>query len=414
VKPWAFPLCDGDVRLRLIERSDLESLRRWRNRVDVRTRFFSTDIITEEQQLKWWQSYADADDDWFYIVEVLDPDLGPRPAGAIALYHYDRSARAAEYGRLMIGEDWARGRGLARTASRLLLDYSFRHLGLSSIHLEVLRDNTPALRLYESLGFHQEGEASRPTAIRMAAPFAESSAHSADAAQQAPRSMRQLWNDVVGPWQPSRLPSPAVSLLVVTNAVGDVNVLVGLERLRTQSFKDFEVLVLDDGCAETAAIAETAQSDPRFVHVRFSAPCSSRAARLNQGALLSRGRRVAVLKVHDLSAANCLAGRLEEMERLRADLLTWSEHGLLARWRVFLTVGMFDPHPLVEVRFVHDLWQRAVRDGLACVNRRPEIAAPTISEAGRRHLACNRNASLRPDAILDYTFPVPPGMWSQT
>jgi RimJ/RimL family protein N-acetyltransferase len=412
MKPWAYPLCDGDVRLRLIERSDLELIRRWRNRDDIRTRFFSTGLITEQQQLNWWQSYADADDDWFYIIELLDPDLGPRPAGAIALYHYDRTARTAEYGRLMIGEDWARERGLARSASRLLLDYGRRHLNLSSIHLEVFRDNTPALQLYESLGFREEGDASRPTAVRMVLPLSETRTDSADPVHQAPRSMRLLWNDLAGSWQPNRPPSPAVSLLLVAD--GAVDVPTALEQLRTQTFTDFEVLVLDDGCSETAILGELAQSDPRFVYVRFAVPCSYRAARLDQGILLSRGRRVALLTAQDLGDTDFLTSRLREMDEAATDLIAWSEQGLLARWRVFLTVGVFDPHPLAANCFAHDLWQRTVEAKLACVDQGLGTSAPAISEAGRRHLACDRNASLRPDAILDYPVSDSSGVWFQT
>ncbi len=167
MKSFIPPLSDGVVRLRLAEETDLELLRRWRNREDVRNRFLSTDLVSPEQHLSWWHHYREIDGDWLFVIEALDPDLGPRPLGAISLYHYVASSRSAEYGRLMIGEDWARGKGYARAASRLLIDYGFAELGLEMIYLEVLLENKPARRLYESLGFRPAGEASRPDAFRL-------------------------------------------------------------------------------------------------------------------------------------------------------------------------------------------------------------------------------------------------------
>jgi RimJ/RimL family protein N-acetyltransferase len=62
---------------------------------------------------------------------------------------------SAEYG-ILIGEDRARGQGVALTASALVLDHAFDTLGLETVRLELFRDNDSALRLYDKLGFRDD------------------------------------------------------------------------------------------------------------------------------------------------------------------------------------------------------------------------------------------------------------------
>lgn len=61
-----------------------------------------------------------------------------------------------EYGILM-GEKTEWGKGYAREASEAVLSYCFGELNLRKITLGVVRDNLGALKLYEKLGFVQEG-----------------------------------------------------------------------------------------------------------------------------------------------------------------------------------------------------------------------------------------------------------------
>ncbi|WP_291634364.1 GNAT family protein, partial [Clostridium sp.] len=50
-----------------------------------------------------------------------------------------------------------RGRGYAKEALRLTIDFGFEELNLHRIELTVLEYNEPAIKLYERLGFKREG-----------------------------------------------------------------------------------------------------------------------------------------------------------------------------------------------------------------------------------------------------------------
>jgi len=56
-----------------------------------------------------------------------------------------------------IGDDTFKGKGIGREALYLTMEFGFEELNFHRIQLTVLSYNTPAIRLYEKLGFKREG-----------------------------------------------------------------------------------------------------------------------------------------------------------------------------------------------------------------------------------------------------------------
>jgi RimJ/RimL family protein N-acetyltransferase len=59
---------------------------------------------------------------------------------------------------IAIGEDDYRGKGIGKIAMAWIINYGFKKQKLHKINLGVIKDNTPAVNLYKSLGFVVEGE----------------------------------------------------------------------------------------------------------------------------------------------------------------------------------------------------------------------------------------------------------------
>ena len=150
------PITNANVVLRLIGQSDLATTRAWRNQDDIRKWFLTSSVISPEQHETWFAQYRDRDDDFVFIIE--ETETLRRPIGQVSIYGIDWPRRSAKFGRLMIGDPQARGRGLARRAVETLIEYSERDLGLDELHLEVLTGNAPAIGLYESCGFVRRDE----------------------------------------------------------------------------------------------------------------------------------------------------------------------------------------------------------------------------------------------------------------
>jgi diamine N-acetyltransferase len=127
----------------------------WRNQDAIRRWFVHSEVIALADHRAWFARYEDRDDDFLFIIEETR-DLH-KPVGQVGLYRIEAVRGSAEFGRLLIGEADARGKGLAQKATALVLDFAFCSLGLQEVLLEVLPENEPAKAVYRRCGFVPTG-----------------------------------------------------------------------------------------------------------------------------------------------------------------------------------------------------------------------------------------------------------------
>jgi RimJ/RimL family protein N-acetyltransferase len=150
-KRTILPVENERVILRLLEMDDLPLTLSWRNQDNIRKWFIHTDIIQDEKHYSWFECYRELDNDFVFM--ILAKDLENRPVGQISLYNINWEVGNAEYGRLMIGDPVAQGKGYAKQATILLLDYALNTLNFREVFLEVKSDNISAMAVYKSAGF---------------------------------------------------------------------------------------------------------------------------------------------------------------------------------------------------------------------------------------------------------------------
>lgn len=142
------------LRLRAIEHSDLPLLVQWRNDPEIYNNFYEHEPLSLAMQQKWFEKYLQRSDEKFWIVETID-EL--RPIGTIALVDIDLRNRKAEIGRVLVASKEDRKNGFGRELLHLASRYSFNHLNLNRIYLEVFSDNVAAVEFYKKFGFTWEG-----------------------------------------------------------------------------------------------------------------------------------------------------------------------------------------------------------------------------------------------------------------
>ena len=139
----------NNVLLRPVRSDDLESLRNWRNDRQ-HTKFLSKiDFITTDAQKAWYENDRINQD--CYTFAVAETHALNRVVGSVALYGF--SGKTAEFGRFLIGDIEARGRGIGFFGTVLCLYLGFTELGLSSITAHVHEENIAALKAYLKSGF---------------------------------------------------------------------------------------------------------------------------------------------------------------------------------------------------------------------------------------------------------------------
>lgn len=84
--------------------------------------------------------------------------------GNIKIDPIDIDALSGEYG-IMIGDRNAWGKGIAKEASKTVIDFCFKTLNLIQINLGVKNNNIKAISLYEKLGFRINLQSTPKTTI---------------------------------------------------------------------------------------------------------------------------------------------------------------------------------------------------------------------------------------------------------
>lgn len=139
------------IDLKVIDESDIEQLREWRNSKHVSDYMLSRTIISKDQQKKWYKSIKDDPSCIYWIIL----SKGGLKLGLASLTKIDRTNLNAEPG-LYIGTKKYRNSFFGMEAYYHLLDYGFRQLGLEKIYGTVLSINRVAIKMNASFGFITE------------------------------------------------------------------------------------------------------------------------------------------------------------------------------------------------------------------------------------------------------------------
>lgn len=135
------------IRLRHIEKSDLDCLREWKNQ--NREWFSYKALISIDAQVAWFNSYAKRPDDHMFIVKMENTSIGCMgfrlESGTLDIYN------------VILGDRGMGSKGYMGKAITLMCAFIREQYGDLRIGLRVLREN-PAVRWYKKNGFIETGE----------------------------------------------------------------------------------------------------------------------------------------------------------------------------------------------------------------------------------------------------------------
>ena len=167
--PWheRILLDDGrEVRLRPIAPEDVEPIRAGFSLLtadEVRSRYLHPMKALSEDYLHTLTHPQPGRDFVLVLAEPLPP--GEALIGAVARLSLQPGTRNAEFAILV--SRFLAGQGLGRLLLKKLIEHA-RRRRLDELQGDVLEDNSPMLKLAESLGFHREnGEAAGSVRIRL-------------------------------------------------------------------------------------------------------------------------------------------------------------------------------------------------------------------------------------------------------
>ncbi len=141
------------VRLRAREVDDLERYHRWLNDPELTQYIMMRYPISLSQERSYLESLGPTSfDDAPFSIETLTGEH----IGSCALHRGSPEDRSASLG-IFVGEKELWSGGYGTDAMRVLCRFGFEHMNLERIELQVFVDNPRARRVYEKVGFREEG-----------------------------------------------------------------------------------------------------------------------------------------------------------------------------------------------------------------------------------------------------------------
>ena len=141
-----------NVEIRPLQEQDAYTSVKWRNDSEVFKFTGNTykNEITLETELNWIRKVITNENEYRCAILADDVYVGN-------IYLTDITDTSAHY-HIFIGNKEYWGMGVAKEASKLILQYAFQILKLKNVLLRVKKQNTAAYRLYCKLGFVAEND----------------------------------------------------------------------------------------------------------------------------------------------------------------------------------------------------------------------------------------------------------------
>lgn len=146
-------IINGDaVRLRPIERSDVERWRTWINDPEIAGYLDRVLPVTSAEHEAFFERAVIGNDTavWYAI-----EDAAGQYVGNVWLWNVNGRHRSAEL-RIVIGERSAWGTGIGRASIEALTTYAFDSLGLHKVYAYVMARNPRAVKSFERAGYVRE------------------------------------------------------------------------------------------------------------------------------------------------------------------------------------------------------------------------------------------------------------------
>lgn len=140
------------VDLKKMDESDIEQVRQWRNSKEVSVHMLSQHIISEEQQIKWFEAVKKNTTQLYFVIQAKNGNK----LGVVNFSSIDSETGTAEPG-LYIGETRERNSLYGMEAYYLLLKYGFEELKLDKVYGTALSSNPTAMKMNKSFGYTIDG-----------------------------------------------------------------------------------------------------------------------------------------------------------------------------------------------------------------------------------------------------------------
>jgi RimJ/RimL family protein N-acetyltransferase len=143
---------DDRIRLRTLEKSDLELKVKWINDPEVNATLYFEIPLGLAKTERWFEKAIADDSRRDFLIETVDAE----PIGLVGLIGISWIHRTAET-YIVVGNQKYWGKGIGTSALSMMVHWAFHTLGLHKIWGTAISTNLAAIKMQKKVGFKTEG-----------------------------------------------------------------------------------------------------------------------------------------------------------------------------------------------------------------------------------------------------------------
>ncbi|MBD5467256.1 MAG: GNAT family N-acetyltransferase [Lachnospiraceae bacterium] len=150
--------------LKPMNEDSAERYRQLRNMEENRKWFFHNEVISADEQRRWYTRYLAEDGDYMFGAFERESQ---KYIGGIGIYDLDRTELTAEVGRILIDRTYA-GKGYGAEAIGGIVRFAHDRLELRLLNAYICSDNAASIRSFEKSGFKRHRAQENDGIVKMA------------------------------------------------------------------------------------------------------------------------------------------------------------------------------------------------------------------------------------------------------
>lgn len=139
-----------DLKFLEIEEKHLEMIRKWRNSPEVSKYMYSDNIISQEDQKKWFQKIKNDPTSRHWLINFEGINIG-----VVSLTNISFTLNSCSWG-FYLGESDLRGKGIGKKMMAGICEYVFEELKLNKLMAQIFKFNERTIYVHEKFGFRRE------------------------------------------------------------------------------------------------------------------------------------------------------------------------------------------------------------------------------------------------------------------
>lgn len=128
-----------------------KEIRNWRNDIEIRKYMYNSEIISEDEHLKWLENLESNSKQKVYYIMYDNKKIG-----IVSIANLDLKNKTCDWA-FYFNNNIEKGKGIGKIVEKEFVKYIFKNFEIEKLNCQVLSNNLKVVEMHKKFGFTLEG-----------------------------------------------------------------------------------------------------------------------------------------------------------------------------------------------------------------------------------------------------------------